>query len=110
MTTFLEFKNLELEAQTLGGQFRNWVLFFDEVSGNESVRFAADFVVEYNWETEQPEPVALDEHSARAIKMFFKNTENAAKVLHGFFVNQGLAKLDKADWSAWKVRQTVELF
>ena len=104
----LKFKNLQLENLTVRGEFRNWVLFFDEVSGKEAVTFSVDFVEEFNWDTKKFEPVALDANSAAAIKMFFKNTENAAKILAGFFVKQGLKF--EADWSAWKVRQTAELF
>lgn len=110
MTTFLEFKNLQLETYTRKGEFRNWMLMFDEVSGHEAVRFTVDFLEEYNWDTNKYEPVALDEESARAIKMFFKNTDNAASVLKGFFIKNGSVTLADTDWSAWKVRQTVELF
>lgn len=106
MTTFLKFQNLQLEASTRRGQFTHWVLFFDEVSGHEAVRFSADFVVEANENLTTIDPVALDEESARAIKMFFKNTENAHRILHGFFLKQGITQLERTSWSNWKVRKT----
>lgn len=110
MTTFLEFKNLDLDTLQRRGNFQNWVLFFDEVTGDEPVRFSVDFITEFNFDTQMLEPIALDEESGRAIRMFFKNTENAANVLNGFFIRESLAGLINVDWTAWKVRQTVELF
>lgn len=106
----LEFKNLELDNYTRRGKFRNWVLFFDEVSGDEPVRFSVDFIEEWNWDKQIFEPVALDENSAATVKMFFKNTENANNVLFGFFLRVGVQSLIDTDWTAWKVRQTVDLF
>ena len=102
----LKFKNLQLDQLTSRGQFKNWVLFFDEVSGDEPVTFQVDFVTEFNWETGKSEPIALDPNSANAIRMFFKNTENAANILRGFNLTQGKAGLLSVDWSKWHVRET----
>ena len=106
MTTFLKFKNLDLDTLQRRGNFQNWVLFFDEVSGDEPIRFSVDFITEFNFETQMLEPIALDPNSANAIRMFFKNTEKAEQVLKGFFTREGLAGLINVDWTKWSVRET----
>lgn len=105
----LKFKNLELDHLTSRGQFRNWVLFFDEVSGDEPITFQVEFVTEFNFETRMAEPIALDPNSANAIRMFFTNTENAENVLQGFFLREGVAGLINTDWANWNVRETNKL-
>lgn len=106
----LEFKNLRLDRITKRGKFENHVLIFDEVSGEETITFAVDFVVELNFRKQMFEPVTLDPNSASAIKMFFKNTDFAPQVLAGFFKRQGSETFKLTDWSAWKVRETKDLF
>jgi hypothetical protein len=109
MTTFLEFKNLELDTHTVRGEFRNWVLCFDEVSGHEAIRFSVDFVVEGNDDLTSLRPVALDKESERAIRMFLANTEFAKQVLGGFFLRQKVNGLKSVDWSDWAVRKIEKI-
>lgn len=104
MTT-LEFKNLQLEANQRRGLFTHWTLFFDEVSGHEAVRFSVDFVTEMDDDMVEIIPVALDKESERAIRMFFKNTENAHNVLTGFFLKTGITALERTKWWKWSVRE-----
>ena len=108
MTT-LKFQNLQLEANTRRGQFTHWTLFFDEVSGHEAVRFSADFVTEMDEDMVDIIPVALDPNSANSIRMFFKNTENAHRILHGFFVKSGITALERTKWWKWSVRETNKI-
>lgn len=109
MTTFLKFQNLQLESNTRRGQFTHWTLFFDEVSGHEAITFSVDFVVETNDDFTGFSPVALDEESERAIRMFFKNTENAHRILHGFFLKSGITQLERTHWFDWSVRKTEKI-
>ena len=107
MTTFLNFKNLELDTHTVRGEFRNWVLSFEELSGKEWVTFTVNFVVEGNDDLTSLRPVALDSNSEAAIKMFFMNTGFATQVLAGFFIKQGVC--GNVDWADWAVRKTEKI-